>query len=182
MDNDDDHHHDHYHTDTGVHNGVHGDGPAPAQHQRGPASHLRVPADEHHWFAGAERQPVPVPVHDRVQSHMRGHTVRDVEEHQPGARRRAAPAAESGAARGPGADHALPEVAALLLGGLRAGAQGSVRRNTVPGAHHHLPHTVLRAHIQARAHHVRRNGGERVRAVAVRHDHLGHHRGHDTGE
>lgn len=66
-----------------------------AQHQRWPSPHLRVPPDEHHRVAGAKRQPVPVSVHNRVQSDMRGHTVRDVEEHQPGARGRV-PATEGG--------------------------------------------------------------------------------------
>jgi len=54
-----------------------------------------VPPDEHHRVTGAKRQSVPVPVHDRVQSDMRGHTVRNVEEHQPGARGRV-PATEGG--------------------------------------------------------------------------------------
>lgn len=74
-----DNHHD---AVTGVSHVV-GGRPAAAQHQHGTASHLRVPPDEHHRVAGAERQPIPVPVHDRVQPDMRGHTVRDVEEHQP---------------------------------------------------------------------------------------------------
>lgn len=178
----DDDHNAGYNIHYGIHGGVRGGGPTAAQHQRGPASHLRMSADQHHWVTGAERQPVLVPVHDRIQSDMRGHTVRDVEEHQPGARGRAAPAAEGGTPRRPSADHALPEVAALLLGRLRAGSQRPVRRHTVPSAHHHLAHTVLRAHIQARAHHVRGHGGERLRAVAVRHDHHSHHCRHDTGD
>lgn len=154
--------------------------PAAAEHQHRAASHLRVPANKHHRLASPERQPVPVPVHDRVQSDMRSHSVRDVEEHQSGARGRV-PATEGRTVREPGADHAVPQVAALLLGGLRASAQGPVRRHTVPGAHHHFAHTVLRAHIQAGTDHVRRHGGERLRTVPVRHDHHGDHRRHDTG-
>lgn len=119
-------------------------------------------------------------MHDRVQPDMCCHTVRDVEEHQQSARG-CDPATESGKVRGPGADHTLPEIATLLLGGLRTGPQGPVRRNTVPGAHHNLADTVLRAHIPPGAHHVRRHGGERLRAVAVRHDHAGHHCRHDAG-
>lgn len=169
------------HDAVAVHRHVHGDRPVAAQHKHGAASHLRVSPYQHYRVAGAERQPVPVPVHDRVQSDMRGHTVRHVEEHQPGARGRAVPSTEGGTVRGLGADHALQEVAALLFGGLRTGAQGSVRRHTVPGAHHYIAHIVLRAHIQARADHVRRHGGERLRAVPVRHDHDGHDCRHDTG-
>jgi len=83
--------------------------------------------------------------------------------------------------REPSADNALPKVAALLFGGLRAGTQGPVRRHIVSGAHHHLADTILRAHIPSGAHHVRRHGGERLRAIAVRHDHDGHHCRHDAG-
>jgi len=54
-----------------------------------------VPTDEHNWVPGAECQPVPVPVHNRVQPDMRSHIVRDVEEHQPGACGRV-PATEGG--------------------------------------------------------------------------------------
>lgn len=69
--------------------------PAAAQHQHGSAPHLRVPPNEHHRIAGAERQPLPVPLYDRVQPDMRSHIVRNVEEHQPGARGRV-PATEGG--------------------------------------------------------------------------------------
>lgn len=85
---------DHHDTVTGVGHVVGGRTIA-AQHQRGPSPHLRVPPDEHHRVTGAKRQPVPVPVHDRVQSDMRCYTVRDVEKHQPGARGRV-PATEGG--------------------------------------------------------------------------------------
>jgi len=64
---------------------------------------------------------------------------------------------------------------------LRAGAQGPVRRHTVLGAHHHLANTVLRAHFPSGAHHVRRHGGECLRAVAVRYDHAGHYCRYDAG-
>jgi len=56
---------DHHDTVTGVGHVVGGQ-PVAAQHQHGTASHLRVPPDEHHRVAGAERQPVPVSVHNRV--------------------------------------------------------------------------------------------------------------------
>jgi len=54
-----------------------------------------VPPDEHHRVAGAKRQPISVSVHDRVQPDLRGHTVRNVEEHQSGARGRV-PSTEGG--------------------------------------------------------------------------------------
>jgi len=54
---------DHHYAVTGVCHVI-GGRPASAQHQHGTAPHLRVPPDEHNRVAGAERQPIFVPVHD----------------------------------------------------------------------------------------------------------------------
>uniref|UniRef100_A0A6E8V861 Otopetrin n=1 Tax=Anopheles coluzzii TaxID=1518534 RepID=A0A6E8V861_ANOCL len=100
----------------------------------------RVPANQHHGVARAERVAVPVPLHDRVLADLCRHTVRDVEEGENDRRDRPdAPQLDQGADRG-----RLQE-RAPLLGRLFPGAPGHVRRHTADRADDHLPDHVLRA-------------------------------------
>lgn len=124
-----------------------------------------MPPQQHHGLAGAGREPVPLPVHHRVQPDLRGHPLRHVEEHRPAA---AAEAATGSAARAPFAHRQHQTLGAPLLGGLRQGAQGTLRRHPRPRAHHHLAHPFLRADQQARSEVPRRHGGQHLRTRPLR--------------
>lgn len=50
---------------------------------QGAASHLRVQTHQYYGFLGAGCQPLPLPVHHRVLSDLRCHSVRHVEKHLP---------------------------------------------------------------------------------------------------
>ena len=135
---------------------------------------------QHHGLAGAGRESVPLPVHHRVQPDLRGHPLRHVEEHRPAAAQAAA--AAGGAARPPFAHRQHQTLAAPLLGGLRQGAQGPLRRHPRPRAHHHLAHPLLRPHQPPRVEGARRHGGQHLRTRSLRLGHRRHPPRHVAGE
>ncbi|CAB0032125.1 unnamed protein product [Trichogramma brassicae] len=154
---------------------------ATAARPQGPASHVRVPAHQHHGLARPGRQPLPLSLHHRVQSHLRGHTLRHVEEHlQDVAEQQAAHAARGccGSGGGSTSQPRLQTLAPSLQRGLRRCPQGSVPGHSHPRADHHLAHPVLRADVATRARQSGRDRGQHLRADPVRHVDPGHPRRH----
>lgn len=45
------------------------------------ASHIRMQTNEYNGIVGTGRQPLPLPLHDRVQLDLRGYFIRNVEKH-----------------------------------------------------------------------------------------------------
>lgn len=100
----------------------------------------RVPALQHHGLAGAERQSVPVPVHHRVQPHLRCHSLRDVAQRAQGGGQEDARRTQRAALQGHGPS---------LFGRLLWRAPRPLQRHHPARRHHHLAHHVLRAHQRA---------------------------------
>ena len=139
--------------------------PSGGSRAQGTTPHLRMQAYQHNGVPCAGRESLPVPMHNRILSHLCRHSVRHVEEHLP----HFAPLVElSGRCWGASGPPRATSPARLqatsppLLRGLRACAQGLVCGYSGASSYHHLSDTLLRAHLQARVRQPRGHGGEHL--------------------